>query len=394
MRMDLAGYVINAVLVEGRSVAEVAESHGLSRSWLYELLARYREHGEEGLRPRSRRPRSSPGRVSVLTEDEIVALRKELLDRGLDAGAATIHHHLQLRRRRRAQPPPSMATIWRVLSRRGFITAQPQKRPRSSWRRFEADLPNECWQADTTHWALADGTDVEILNIIDDHSRFLVGSRAFVITKAPDVVEAFHQAANELGFPAAVLTDNGAIFTAEARNGASAFELELLALGIDAKHSRPYHPQTCGKVERFHQTLKRWLAKQPAPARVVELQAQLDEFRRYYNTIRPHRALNRRTPTAAFKARTKATPRRPGITIPAQHRVRRDRVDPDGKVTLRYQSKLRHLGIGRRYAGTRVMLLIADRDVRVIDHNGELIAEFTINPAKQYQIKKRPGLPN
>lgn len=390
--MDLSGYVINVVLVEGRSVKEVCEAHDISRSWLYELIARYREFGEEGIRPRSKRPHTSPARVAPAIEDEIVALRKELTDLGVDAGAHTIHYHLQARYRRRRRAVPSVATIWRVLSRRGFITPQPQKRPKSSWRRFQAELPNECWQADTTHWTLADGTDVEILNVLDDHSRLLVASRAFGTAKAADVVETFHHGAAQLGFPASMLTDNGAIFTAEARNGVCAIELELLALGIDYKHSRPYHPQTCGKVERFHQTLKKWLAKQKRAKTIAGLQAQLDRFGNYYNTIRPHRALNRRTPAEAFAARTKATPRRPGITVPAQHRVRRDRIDKSGKVTLRYRSQLRHLGIGRRYAGTRVMLLVADRDVRVINDDGELLAEFTIDPTKQYQTQKRPGL--
>jgi transposase InsO family protein len=389
MRMDLAGYVINAVVVEGRSVAEVCEAHDISRSWLYELIARYRQGGDEGLRPQSRAPRSSPTRVSAAMEDEIVALRKELVGLGVDAGAHTIHYHLQRRHRRRATP--SVATIWRVLSRRGFVVPQPQKRPKSSWRRFQAELPNECWQADTTHWSLADGTDVEILNVIDDHSRLLAASRAFVTAKAADVVETFHKGAAELGLPASMLTDNGAIFTAESRGGACVIELELLALGIDYKHSRPYHPQTCGKVERFHQTLKKWLAKQRRARTVAGLQAQLDRFRVYYNTVRPHRALGRRTPAQAFAARAKATPRRRPLTVAAQHRVRRDRVDSTGVVTLRYRSRLRHLGIGRRYAGTRVLLLVADRDVRVIDEDGELLAVFTIDPTKDYQPKKRPG---
>jgi transposase InsO family protein len=391
MRMDLAGYVINAVLVEGKSVKEVCEAHDVSRSWLYELITRYREAGEEGLRPQSKRPRSSPSRVSAAIEEEIVALRKELTDLGVDAGAHTIAYHLQRRHRRRPRAAPSVATIWRVLSRRGFITPQPQKRPRSSWRRFQAELPNECWQADVTHWALADGREVEILNMLDDHSRLLVASRAFLTAKAPDVVETFHQAASQLGFPASMLTDNGAIFTAETRNGTCAIELELLALGIDYKHSRPYHPQTCGKVERFHQTLKKWLARQRRARTLAQLQDQLDRFATYYNTVRPHRALGRRTPTEAFNARTKAAPRRPGITVPAHHRVRRDRIDTAGKVTLRYHSRLLHLGVGRRYAGTRVLLLVKDRDVRVITNNGELLAQFTINPTKQYQPQQRPG---
>ncbi len=232
---------------------------------------------------------------------------------------------------------------------------------------------------------------MEILNIIDDHSRLLVASRAFLTTKAADVVETFHQGAATWGLPASMLTDNGAVFTAEARNGACVMELELLALGIDFKHSRPYHPQTCGKVERFHQTLKKWLAKQRRAKTVEALQAQLDRFSTYYNTVRPHRALARRTPAEAFAARTKARPRRKGITVPAQHRVRRDRIDKTGKVTLRYRSKLLHLSVGRRMAGTRVMLLIADRDVRVINDDGELLAHFSIDPTKQYQTQKRPG---
>jgi transposase InsO family protein len=391
MRMDLAGYVINAVLVEGRTVKEVCETHDISRSWLYELISRYRHLGDDGLKPQSRRPRSSPARVSAAAEDEIVALRKELTELGVDAGAHTIHYHLQRRHRRRRRAVPSVATIWRVLSRRGFVTPQPQKRPKSSWRRFQAELPNECWQADTTHWSLADGTDVEILNVIDDHSRLLVASRAFVTAKAADVVETFHQGASELGKPASMLTDNGAIFTAESRRGACAIELELLALGVDYKHSRPYHPQTCGKVERFHQTLKKWLTKQRRAATIAGLQAQLDRFRTYYNTIRPHRALHRRTPAEAFAARTKATPRRRPLVVPAEHRVRRDRIDSGGKVTLRYQSRLLHLGVGRRYRGTRVLLLVADRDARVLNDDGEVLAEFTIDPTKQYQTQKRPG---
>ena len=183
------------------SVKEVCEAHDISRSWLYELIARYRESATKGLTPQSKRPHSSPTRVSAAMEKEIVALRKELTDLGVDAGAHTIHYHLLRRHRRRRRTVPSVATIWRVLSRRGFISPQPHKRPRSSWRRFQAELPNECWQADVTHWALADGSEVEILNIIDDHSRLLVASRAFVTAKAADVVETFHLGAAELGFP-------------------------------------------------------------------------------------------------------------------------------------------------------------------------------------------------
>jgi transposase InsO family protein len=101
-------------------------------------------------------------------------------------------------------------------------------------------------------------------------------------------------------------------------------------LGIRYHHSSPYHPQTCGKVERFHQTLKRWLAKQEPAATVADLQAQLDRFGAYYNAVRPHRAIGRRTPAEAFGARPKATPALPALEIPRQFRVRRDKVDITG----------------------------------------------------------------
>src|SRR5207248_4235371 len=209
---------------------------------------RYRAEGDAGLEPRTRRPLHSPTRIAGEWEDEIVLLRKELVDLGVDAGAVTIQSHLA----RRHQTVPSVSTIWRVLKARGFVTPQPRKRPRSSIIRFAAELPNECWQADVTHVSLAEGVVLEVLNIIDDHSRLCVASRAFVSTKSSDVVRTMHRAAETLGHPASFLTDNGAIFTSTPRGGVGLFETELLSLGIATKHSRPYHPQTCGKVERFH----------------------------------------------------------------------------------------------------------------------------------------------
>jgi transposase InsO family protein len=273
-----------------------------------------------------------------------------------------------------------------VLSRRGFVTPQPQKRPKCSYIRFEADLPNERWQADVTHWRLRDGTDVEILNIIDDHSRLLIGSDVRKTTKAGDVVASFHWGFAAHGFPASVLTDNAAVFTATSRGGGRcAIEIELDALGIAYRHSSPYHPQTCGKVERFHQTLKKWLAKQRRARSLGELQTQLDWFRSYYNTERPHRAVGRRPPISAFMARPRAVPSRPGFVLPPHYRVRRDRIDSGGKLTLRYNSRLHHIGLGRRHAGVRVLVLVADLNVRILTQDGELLRELTLDPSRDYQ---------
>ena len=181
--MDKARYPVEAHVLEGRSVGELAAAHGVHRSWIYKLLARYREGGLEALQPRSRRPLASPARITGELEQAILRLREQLEHAGHDAGAHTIAAHLS----RELELVPSVSTIWRVLKRHGLITPQPQKRPLSSLTRFEADFPNEMWQADVTHWRLAGERHVEILNLIDDHSRLFLGSDAYPSVKAADV---------------------------------------------------------------------------------------------------------------------------------------------------------------------------------------------------------------
>ena len=379
--MDVARFVVEAVVREGRSYRDVARAHGVSKSWVAKLVARYRDGGYDAIAPRSKAAATIANRSSPELEDRVVRLRKELTDAGFDAGAQTIHYHLGL-----TDPsPPSVSTIWRILKRRGFVTPQPHKRPKSSYIRFEASLSNETWQADVTFVELKDATKVEILNVIDDFSRVCVAAKVHATTRSPDVVATLYEAGAAWGLPASLLTDNGCVFTAAYRHGYSAFESELFALGITAKHSRPYHPQTCGKVERFHQTLKRFLAKQPRAATVAELQAQLDRFVAYYNEVRPHRAKNRTTPKAAFDSRDKARPRQDRAPVPKELRVRHDRVDNDGSVTIRYRGKLHHIGMGRALKGRRVVLLVAGRDIRVLAEDGELLRRLTLDPSRDYQ---------
>jgi transposase InsO family protein len=384
--MGMAQLVVTAVLVEGRSKSEVARDYGLSRRWVITLVQRFQADGEPGLQPRSRRPGSSPARITTAIEDDVVAVRKELDELGHDSGAQTIAEHL----RRRHGSSPAVSTIWRILTRRGFVTPQPHKRPKSSYVRFAAEQPNERWQLDITHVQLADGTDVEILNVIDDHSRLCVASHARRVFKAADVVCTFEQAAAAHGFPASMLSDNGAVFTGGYRGGGRvALELTLAAHGIGFRHSRPYHPQTCGKVERFHQTLKKHLTTRPHARSLPALQRQLDTFTSYYNTIRPHRALGRRTPAEAFAARPRAVPT--GTPIDTGHyRVRQDRLDKTGVVTLRHNSRLHHIGIGRRHAGQRVLVLVKDLHIRVLTDTGELLRELTLDPNRDYQPQPKP----
>jgi transposase InsO family protein len=376
--MERARYLVDAVLVGGQSPNELARSHPISRSWLFELLHRFREGGYPALEPHSKRPHSCSHQVGPEVQSAVLALRQELTAIGDDAGAQSIAHHLA----ERVDQVPSATTIWRILKRHGLITPQPHKRPRASFIRFEAELPNEMWQCDATPWQLADGSPVEILNLLDDHSRLLLNSAVYPTVKALDVVQAFTQAAANYGLPASFLSDNAAIFSGRSRRGKVALELELERLGIEDKHSAPYHPQTCGKVERLHQTLKRYLRRQLPAHSLAHLQLQLDSFRSHYNQQRPHRALHGSTPLVAFNARVKAAPTLP--ESPTHYRVRQDQIDSQGGVTLRYLGRLRHIRVGVRHRNRKVHLLVADHDVRIVTTDGELIRHLKLDPDRLY----------
>ncbi|MFL0181527.1 IS481 family transposase [Mycobacterium sp. SMC-15] len=386
--MSKARVAVLEVLSGNLSVTAAARTYGLSRQHLYRLLARYRAGGLDALEPRSRRPASNPRRISDDVIAAIVLLREKLTAEGLDAGPITLQNHLA----RQGLPVPSTSTIRRILHHHGLITPQPRKRPRSSYHRFAAEQPNECWQSDFTHWPLADGTDTEILNWLDDHSRYLLACTAHRRASGPDVVASFTATSLEFGLPAATLTDNGSVYTSRFTGGHNDFERLLAALGITQKNGHPGHPQTQGKIERFHQTLKRWLAARPRPATLTELQSLLDTFRTVYNTERGHRAHpHHLTPEQAYLARPKATPaNQPSTAI----RLRTDVVDHFGKLTLRHGSRLHHLGIGRAHASTPVLILVTATTVTVISKTGHhVIASHHIDPDHNYwpNKQKNPG---
>src|SRR5215472_5756956 len=224
--MSKARLVITAVVVEGRSQGEVAREYGVSQGWVSRLVARYRAEGEAAFEPLSRRPKTSPGAISSEAADLIVALRKELAGQGLDAGPHTIAWHL----RHQHQVTVSAATISRYLAARGLVVPEPRKRPKSSYIRFEAQLPNECWQSDFTHYPLAGGTGTEILSWLDDHSRYALSVTAWHRVTGPIVLAAFRAAAAKHGIPASTLTDNGMVFTTRlsgGKGGRNGFEHEL-----------------------------------------------------------------------------------------------------------------------------------------------------------------------
>jgi transposase InsO family protein len=387
--MSKARVAVLHVISGQLTVTAAAKTYGLSRQHLHRLLKRYREGGLAAVDARSRRPTSNPRAVGDEVIVAIVELRERLTDNGLDAGPLTLQWHLH----QAGLPVPSTSTIRRILHHHGLITPQPRKRPRSSYHRFEAAQPNQCWQSDFTHWSLADGTDVEILNWLDDHSRYLLAATAYRRVAGPDVVASFIDTVNTHGLPAATLTDNGSVYTARFTHGHNEFELLLHTLGVTQKNGHPGHPQTQGKIERFHQTLKRWLTPRPRPTDLADIQTQLDTFRAIYNTERAHRALPpHTTPAQAYTALPKASP--PGIEPTEHFRIRHDTVDDCGKLTLRYASRLHHLGIGIAHAGTKVLILVTATTVTVIAQpNNQLIASHHIDPDRNYwrNQQKRPG---
>jgi transposase InsO family protein len=371
------------------SVTAAAAEYGFSRRHLHRLLVRYREGGVEALEPRSRRPRTTPIATSEQVRARVIELRAKLTADGLDAGPHTIAWHLE----QEGHKPPAPATISRILTRAGLISPQPRKRPRSSYLRFEMAQPNELWQSDFIHWRLADGTDVEVLNWLDDHSRYLLSCTAHRPVSGDVVVAVFLDLVERYGPPAATLTDNGSVYTSRFTGGRNAFEYVLPLLGIQQKNGSPGHPQTQGKTERFHQTLQRWLAARPTARTIAELQQQLDQFREHYNEHRPHRALQRRTPGQAYRATPKAAPASNGHA-PGHYRLRYDRLDPKGRMTIRRAGRMHHLGIGAIHARKRVLAFADDHQITVADlTTGEVLSLHLIDPEKTYwrNQQRAPG---
>lgn len=368
--------LIVEVEVDGLNVAEFCRQHGVSRWFFYDLRGRFTTEGEEALESRSRIPKTVANRTPVWVEDLIIEHRKELQSKGLDAGPATIAFHLQTR----GVEPPSEATIWRVLSRRGFVSPEPSKAPKHANRSFSAERANECWQIDDTPWCLADGTAVEIINLVDDCTRVLTASKAALACNTETAFAAFCDGAHTWGWPARFLSDNAQEF----RHGLAA---ALRPLGIKAGHSRPYHPQTCGKVERLHQTLKKWLAAQPLASTLDELQNQLDQFQNIYNHQRPHRSLGRRFPAQVFAQTPQAGPADRPLGDPTTiHRVK----VINGTCSI---GQRLIISVGAVHTGQTATIIITGTACHLFIE-GNLIRQLTLNPNRRTQpLYNRPGQP-
>lgn len=384
--MKLIAAVTAFVAGEPVNVAQVCREAHTTRKTFYKWAARYRGEGLAGLEERSRRPLSSPSKISDAVEDLIVEMRSTLAGDGLDHGAISIHDRLMVSDRFANSVVPSVATIHRALVRRRLVEPQPRKRPKGSWRRFEAAAPNDYWQIDATDWAIATGL-AKIFNIIDDHSRVAIRCRAVAEATTTEAWTAFCQGGKQWGLPAGVLSDNGLCFSGKLRAMEVLFEANLRDAGVRPITGRPFHPQTTGKVERFQQTLKKWLRRQPLARSLAELQGQLDTFCWIYNHERPHQGIGRSTPIRRWQSTPASRPadnplEHPNWSRPAMRAVT---VCSAGKVRLD-----RHdIGIGVRYRGATATV-ITDGAYASIYINDELIRHLKIDPTRRYQPEGKP----
>jgi putative transposase len=376
---------MDALLLAGAKIENVAEwcrEHGVIPRTFYRHRARIEAEGE--WRERSRRPRGSPRATGPDLQAWILKLRKDLRP---DNGADYIRDAL-IRIHAETNPPwrlPSRSTINRVLARHDLLEKNPAKRPRSSWRRFAFARPRDCYQVDATVVRLVDGTNAVVFEVLDDCSRMLVACRAAVAETADAAIAAITRAVRDYGAPALVLCDNGTAFTSRlihANAGPSRFAQALHRWGTRLIHASPYHPQTCGKVERHHQTFKKWLAAQPQqPATLRQLQRLLDTYQAYYNTRRPHSAHPRRaTPhhmwtTAPHHGGPSSLPMQTDATV---HRLR---VSTTGTISVGASARI---GLGAAHKGQTVTAIRDGTRITVYHPDGHPLGYALLDAGKTY----------
>ncbi len=380
--MNLLDVTLVAFVTHGAHVFDSAggvvgwcQINGISRATFYRHLSRVREQGSWA--PRSRRPRRSPGATPAAVVAAIVGLRSSL---GVDNGAVTIHYYLGQDPTLAGMKIPSPATIHKILRREGLVVPEPKKRPKSSWRRFSYARPRDCYQIDATIVALTDGAKVVVFEVLDDATRTLVATRAALSKNATDAVASIRTAFTDFGVPAIVLSDNGIAFTSRFHGGGTS-RLTKVVTGAGARliHSSPYHPQTCGKVERHHRTFKEWLATQPPPATLEQLQDLCNRYQRWYNTERPHSVHGAPPRTAWDNA--------PAFGGPEHLPLQQDAAVATCKVTKVGVIKCANvtISVGTSLAGQHLTIVRDGQHLTIYAANGGPMGHLVINPTKKHQ---------
>jgi transposase InsO family protein len=377
------------------AVTAFCRTHGISRSRFYEIRALARRVGVVDA-VTAERQRQRPDLATVpAVEAAAVRIRKELAEQGWDHGPLSVRHTMLTQ----GLPAPSRATLARVFTRHGMVVPQPSKRPRSSWRRFTFGYVHECWQLDATEWPLAGGSTLTVFQLLDDHSRFIVGSWIDTGETSAGAVAVFAAAATSLQAPLLLLTDNGLAMNPHRRGSTSQLATYATSVGTRPITSRIYHPQTCGKNERVHSTLKRWLRARPLPATISELTSLVAQFDAHYNHNRPHQALGMRTPADVLANGPQALPPQPPpppapptppTTAPV-HDIRVRRVNQTGsaKTLGGYW-----IGLGIQHAGSDVVVMVEDTTISIFDHQGTHLRTVTTTPGRTYYGTGRPPTAN
>jgi len=371
------------------AVSTFCAEHGISRKSFYELRKRARAEGPAAvLEPRSRRPRSSPSRVTEEVKAQAVRVRAALDASGLDHGPISVHDKMKAMG---FEVVPSVASLARIFRQAGVARFEPKKKPRSAWRRFVYPAPNACWQLDATEYVLSGGRKCVVFQLIDDHSRYALASHVAWSESVEAAIAVFDKAVAAHGVPQRLLTDNGTALNPSRRGYLGQLVAHVSKLGVEAITGKPYKPTTQGKNERFHQTLFRYLDKQPLAHTLAELQAQVDAFDHIYNTERPHQALpGRVTPHAAWEATAKAEspcPQSEPLLLQALIKRRRPAPTPQHLPAGTTVKRLTKAGrfmlagvyymVGSRHGTQEVIVTVADDTITVTDLAGEIITEYT-----------------
>jgi putative transposase len=350
-----------------------------------------KEPAMEAMQPRPRdSSRRHPQAVSLVIEELAVQIRKDLADQGLDHGPLTVRWHLQ----RAGLKSPAASTLARIFAARGMVVPQPQKRPRSSYRRFSFSQAHECWQLDSFQWPLSDGTIAAVFQLSDDCTRFAIGSHVASGETSQGAITVVDRAIEKFQVPLLLLTDNGMAFNRDRMGRSTPLVTHLRALGCKPITGRPYHPQTQGKNERVHQTAQRWLRAHAAASTLAELQALMDEFDRTYNHQRPHQSLGMLTPAEALAAAMTAIPpapppaaSRPIADTAGRTQMLRRRADAGGKVWVCKVAVL----LGWEYSRVEVAVLATEHTLSIFKTtNGDLIRTVVLEPGKTYYGNGRP----
>lgn len=357
---------VRAVLELGQVLAAVAVHYGVHPDTLRRWIKRFLAEGIEGLADRPRTPAHSPLRMPAEIEARIVAMRQ---DHG-DWGPKRIRAELA----REGISAPAASSIGQALVRNGLLVPKaPKKKPPPT--RFVAPAPNALWQLDAYEYELADGTKVEVVDLIDDHARMLLAVQVVATVTGGAVWALFQKAADRFGLPQRVLTDNAPYFTGRLQGVVADFERRLWAVGVATSNGAPYHPQTQGKIERLRRTVRAWLAQHEPIETASELQELLELFAEYYNFDRPHQGLNDQIPGEVYAA---TPPAAPDLDNPPVRTTVRT-VDPKGVV--RYGGW--RIAVGSEWIGWNLEVIEQAAKIRIIAAT-ELVTSFSAETPKGY----------